>query len=57
MFGGGAPNPMGDSYALGFHATATVKRSDFGLNGAIWSSMVGDEVQLTIEALFDQEKR
>jgi len=57
VFGGGAPNPMGDSYALGFHASATIKRSDFGMTGMMWNSMVGDEVALTIEALFDQEKR
>jgi len=57
VFGGGAPNPMGDSYALGFHAKATIKRSDFGMTGMMWNSMVGDEVALTIEALFDQEKR
>ena len=57
VFGGGAPNPMNDSYALGFHASATIKRSDFAMTGMMWNSMVGDEVTLTIEALFDQEKR
>jgi polyisoprenoid-binding protein YceI len=56
VFGGGAPNPLSDSYSLGFHASATIKRSDFGMTDMIWNSMVGDEVTLTIEALFDQEK-
>lgn len=57
VFGGGEPNPLGDSYALGFRGTATIKRSDFGLTGMIWESMVGDEVELTVEAMFDQVKR
>jgi polyisoprenoid-binding protein YceI len=57
VFGGGEQNPMGDSYVLGFHATATVKRSDYGMTGMMWSAMVGDEVQLTIEAMFEQEKK
>jgi polyisoprenoid-binding protein YceI len=56
-FNGGMPSPMGGStYDLGFHATATIKRSDFGLNSMMWSSFVSDEVKLTIEALFQQQK-
>jgi polyisoprenoid-binding protein YceI len=57
VFGGGEQNPMGDSYVLGFHATATVKRSDYGMTGMFWSAMVGDEAQIVIEALFQQEKK
>lgn len=37
-------------YRIGFDATATIKRSDFGLTGMIWSGFVGDDVQLMIEA-------
>ena len=37
-------------YRIGFDATGTVKRSDFGLTGMIWSGFVADDVQLMIEA-------
>lgn len=33
---------------VGFSATATLSRSAFGVDG--WASMIGDEVQLRIEA-------
>jgi polyisoprenoid-binding protein YceI len=57
-FNGGLPSPMGNpAYDIGFHATATIKRSDFGLDKMMWSSAVGDDVKLTIEALFVQTKR
>jgi polyisoprenoid-binding protein YceI len=57
-FNGGTPSPMGAAaYYLGFHATAVVKRSDFGLDKMIWSSVVGDDVKLTIEALFQQQRQ
>ena len=55
-FNGGEQNPMGNGYALGFRATATIRRSDFGLNTASWSMYVGDDVHLIIEAMFDQQK-
>ena len=56
-FNGGAASPMGGAaYALGFHATAVVKRSDYGLDKMMWTSFVGDEVRLTIEAMFQQQK-
>ena len=57
-FNGGTQSPMGAAaYDLGFHATTTVKRSDFGLDKMVWSSVVGDEVKLTIEALFVQQRQ
>ena len=55
-FNGGAKTPMSSVYSLGFHATGTIRRSDFALDRMIWSGFVGDEVQLTIEAEFDQQK-
>ena len=56
-FNGGSPSPMGPNvHLLGFHATATVKRSDFGLDKAAWSGLVGDAVTLTIEGLFQKQK-
>jgi len=42
----------GAGYIVGFDATATVKRSDYGVNFLLPS--VSDEVQLTIEAEFNQ---
>ncbi len=56
VFHGGGANPVNGNYALGFHATTTIKRSDFGMTSAIWSPFVSDDVTLTIEAMFEQEK-
>jgi polyisoprenoid-binding protein YceI len=56
-FNGGLTAPMGGAgYDLGFHATTVIKRSDFGLTSMGWSDFVGNEVKLTIEALFVQQK-
>ncbi|MEI9993639.1 MAG: YceI family protein [Rhizomicrobium sp.] len=56
-FNGGLQSAMGGpAYDLGFHATTTIKRSDFGLDKMMWSGFVGDEVKLTIEAMFVQAK-
>ena len=55
-FNGGLQAPIGNSYEIGFHATSTVKRSDFGLDKMMWKSFVGDDVKLIIEALFTQPK-
>jgi len=55
-FNGGAASPMGPGYSLGFHATATIKRSDFGLDKMRWTGFVGDDVKLIIEALFQKQK-
>lgn len=55
-FAGGEQNPLGNSYSLGFKATAAIKRTDFGLTGMRWESFVGDNVNIIIEAMFDSEK-
>ena len=55
-FQGGENNPMGGGYALGFRATGSIKRSDFGLNSTVWSPYVSDDVNLIISAMFDQQK-
>jgi polyisoprenoid-binding protein YceI len=55
-FTGSEPNPMSDGYSLGFKATTTIKRTDFGITGMRWEPMVGDDVTLIIDAMFDQEK-
>lgn len=56
VFNGGSKNPMGGGFALGFRATARIKRSDFDMTNMIWSPFVGDDVTLIIEAMFQQEK-
>jgi polyisoprenoid-binding protein YceI len=55
-FNGGLPAPVGNAYDIGFHATATIKRSEFGLDKMMCNSFVGDDVKLTIEAMFLQQK-
>jgi polyisoprenoid-binding protein YceI len=47
--GRGSGEPL-QPYRLGFDATATLKRSDFGLNRVIWDGFVSDDVTLMIEA-------
>jgi polyisoprenoid-binding protein YceI len=56
-FNGGTPSPIPfQPYRIGFDATATVKRSDFGLaEKTFWSAMVGDSVSLQIEAEFERQ--
>jgi polyisoprenoid-binding protein YceI len=56
IFNGGELNPLNDTYAVGFRATTTIKRSDFGMTSAAWSSLVSDDVQLIIEAMFQHQK-
>ena len=55
-FSGGEPTPLGTHSALGFKARGTINRTDFGLTGMPWEPMVGDDVTLIIQAMFDQEK-
>lgn len=55
-FNGGMQAPIGNAYNLGFHATALIKRSEFGLDKMMWKSFVGDDVKLIVEALFMQQK-
>jgi polyisoprenoid-binding protein YceI len=47
--GRGTGEPL-QPYRIGFDATATVKRSEFGLTHMIWSGFVSDDVQLLIES-------
>jgi polyisoprenoid-binding protein YceI len=55
-FDGGrnSPFPM-QPYRIGFDATAAIKRSDFGLTHAMWSGMVGDDVDLWIECELEKK--
>ena len=56
VFSGGEFDPLGHGYALGFHATATIKRSDYAMAGMAWSPLVGDDVHVIVEAMFEYEK-
>ncbi|RKR31333.1 YceI family protein [Paraburkholderia sp. BL17N1] len=50
---GAGINPLNKSKNIGFSATTTIKRSDFGVNQYV--PMVGDDVRLTIAAGFVQQ--
>lgn len=53
-FNAGGVNPMDKAYTLGFNATGTIKRSDFGVTKYV--PMVGDNVTLRISAAFEKGK-
>ncbi|MDF8331649.1 YceI family protein [Novosphingobium sp. HBC54] len=52
-FVGAGKNPMKGVETVGFHGTATIKRSDFGLGYAV--PVVGDDVSLTISIAFEKK--
>lgn len=49
-FVGAGVNPIDKSFTIGFEATGTIKRSDFGVNYGV--PMIGDDVQLKIAGAF-----
>ncbi len=49
-FNGGADNLITRKYTIGFSATATIKRSDFGIDA--FSALVGDTVELEAHGEF-----
>jgi polyisoprenoid-binding protein YceI len=51
-FIGAGVNPIDKAYTVGFEATGTIKRSDFGVT--TYLPAVGDEVQLNIAGAFEQ---
>nr|WP_322062153.1 YceI family protein [Paraburkholderia sp. J63] len=52
VFNGYAPNPLTKQPTLGFAATGRFSRAKFGL--ATWYPAVGDEIDVRIEAEFEQ---
>jgi polyisoprenoid-binding protein YceI len=52
-FIGAGVNPIDKAYTVGFEATGTIKRSDFGVT--TYLPGVGDEVQLSIAGAFEQQ--
>lgn len=55
-FGGGKPFPFGDKYLIGFNATGSFKRSDFGLTEMQGQQFASDVVELRIDIEFLQVK-
>jgi polyisoprenoid-binding protein YceI len=51
----GPVNGMGKKVHMGFAATTTVKRTDFGIAAAMPSAMVSDDVQLEIDLDFAKQ--
>jgi polyisoprenoid-binding protein YceI len=51
-FAGAGKNPLSGKQTIGFHGTATIKRSDWGISGDI--PLVGDAVELSITAAFER---
>ena len=51
-FSGAGNNPYSKKATLGFHATTTIKRSDFGVNYGI--PFVSDDVMLDISVAFEK---
>jgi polyisoprenoid-binding protein YceI len=55
-FNGGRNSPIPfQPYRIGFDATGTIHRADFGLDGMVWSGFVGQDVTLMIES--EMEKK
>jgi polyisoprenoid-binding protein YceI len=52
-FIGAGVNPIDKAYTVGFEATGTIKRSDFGVT--TYLPAVGDEVHLNIAGAFEQQ--
>ena len=52
-FIGAGVNPIDKAYTVGFEATGTIRRSDFGVT--TYLPAVGDEVQLNIAGAFEQQ--
>jgi polyisoprenoid-binding protein YceI len=50
-FIGAGVNPIDKAYTVGFEATTTIKRSEFGVSTYV--PVVGDDVQLTIAGAFE----
>lgn len=52
LVGAGA-NPMNKKYTVGFDATGTIKRSDFGVK--TYLPLIGDDLHLTIAGAFERQ--
>ena len=50
-FIGAGVNPIDKAYTVGFEATTTIKRSEFGVSAYV--PAIGDDVELTLEGAFE----
>jgi len=48
---GAGVNPIDKAYTVGFQASGTIKRSDFGVR--LYAPAVGDDVELSIAGAFE----
>jgi polyisoprenoid-binding protein YceI len=55
IFNGGAKNTLTGKYTIGFSATATIRRSDFGMKTLV--PLIGDDVYLEINTEFEREQK
>lgn len=53
-FNGAGINPLSKAYTIGFNATTTINRSDFGVKTYV--PLIGDAVTLRISAAFEKAK-
>lgn len=53
-FNGAGINPLNKAYTIGFNATTTINRSDFGVKTYV--PLIGDTVTLRISAAFEKAK-
>ncbi len=53
QFNGGADNILTGKYTLGFTATTTIQRSDFGMKA--FAALIGNEVSVELHGEFQQE--
>jgi len=52
-FGGAGTNPLTKAFTIGFSATGTIKRSDFGVTKYV--PLISDDVRLTLTAAFEKQ--
>ena len=52
-FVGAGTNPLDKKYTVGFRATGTIRRSDFGVKTYV--PLIGDEVELTLSGAFERQ--
>jgi polyisoprenoid-binding protein YceI len=51
-FNGAGINPLSKGYTVGFNATTTIRRSDFGVK--TYLPLIGDETEIRISAAFEK---
>jgi polyisoprenoid-binding protein YceI len=51
-FNGAGVNPLSKTYTVGFNATTTIRRSDFGVKTYV--PLIGDETEIRISAAFEK---